>query len=120
AKTGERPECVSQGAPELKPIEMTTAQRAVNTDKDIIKVGDLYYMCTDGVWFMAKSPTGPWEVTGNVPGQIYGIPIRSPAHNVTYVTVEEDNSDEVVFATAMAATGMMVAFGCVVWGSGYY
>jgi hypothetical protein len=119
-KTVKAPEVNYDGQPQFQPIEKTTVSRAVNTDKDIIKVGDLYYMCTDGVWFMSKSPTGPWEVTGNVPGQIYEIPISSPAHNVTYVTVEEDNSDEVVFATAMAATGMMIAFGCVVWGSGYY
>src|SRR5262245_56798935 len=119
-KAVKAPEVNYDGQPQFQPIEKTTVQRAVNTDKDILKVGDLYYMCTDGVWFMAKSPNGPWEVTGNVPGQIYEIPISSPAHNVTYVTVEEDNSDEVVFATAMAATGMMIAFGCVVWGSGDY
>ena len=39
----------------------------------------MYYMCFQGVWFMAKSPTGPWEVTGSVPGQIYEIPVSSPA-----------------------------------------
>ena len=30
-------------------------QRAVNTDKDVFKVGDLYYMCYQGVWFVGKS-----------------------------------------------------------------
>ena len=99
---------------------MTTVQRAVNTDKDIIKVGDLYYMCFQGVWFMSKTPTGPWEVTGEVPKQIYEIPVSSPSHAVTYVTVEESNDDAVVFATAMAFTGVMVAWGCAVWGTGYY
>ena len=58
------PEVAYQGDPKFEPIEKTTVARAVNTDKDIIKVGDLYYMCFQGVWFMAKSPTGPWEVTG--------------------------------------------------------
>ena len=29
--------------------------RATNTDKDIFKVGDLYYMCFQGVWFMSQS-----------------------------------------------------------------
>jgi hypothetical protein len=108
------------GMPQFQPIEKTTLQRAVNTDKDIIKVGDLYYMCFQGVWFMAKSPTGPWEATGSVPGQIYEIPASSPAHNVTYVTVEEDHDDTAVYVTAAAYTGMMVAWGCVVWGSGWY
>ena len=56
------------------------SQRAVNTDKDIIKVGDLYYMCFQGVWFMSQSATGPWEVTGvgaeadlRDPGQLAGV-----------------------------------------------
>ena len=114
------PEVVYNGAPEFQPIEMTTVQRAINTDKDIIKVGDLYYMCFQGVWFMSKSPTGPWQVTGEVPKQIYEIPVSSPAHSVTYVTVEDDDDDEILFATALAATGVMVAWGCAVWGTGYY
>ena len=119
-KTVKAPEVDYDGQPQFQPIEKTTVSRATNTDKDIIKVGDLYYMCFQGVWFMAKSPTGPWEVTGSVPGQIYEIPVSSPAHNVTYVTVEEDNDDTAVYVAAAAYTGMMIAWGCVVWGSGYY
>jgi hypothetical protein len=114
------PEVEYDGQPKFEPIEKTTVARAVNTDKDIIKVGDLYYMCFQGVWFMGRSPEGPWEVTGSVPGQIYEIPVSSPAHNVTYVTVEDDDDDAIVFATAAAYTGMMVAWGCAVWGSGWY
>src|SRR5262249_53521907 len=114
------PEVAYQGDPQFQPIESTQVSRAVNTDKDIIKVGDLYYMCFQGVWFVSRSASGPWEVTGSVPQQIYEIPPSSPAYNVTNVTVVEDNSDAVVFATAAAYTGMMVAWGCVVWGSGYY
>jgi hypothetical protein len=119
-KTVKAPEVDYDGQPQFQPIEKTTVARATNTDKDIIKVGDLYYMCFQGVWFMAKSPTGPWEVTGSVPGQIYEIPVSSPAHNVTYVTVEEDHDDTAVYVAAAAYTGMMIAWGCVVWGSGYY
>jgi hypothetical protein len=92
----------------------------VNTDKDIIKFGDLYYMCFQGVWFVSKGAQGPWEVTGTVPKEIYEIPPSSPAYNVTNVTIIEDDDDEVVFATAAAYTGMMVAWGCAVWGTGYY
>ncbi len=59
-------------------------------------------------------------MTGTVPKQIYEIPVSSPAYPVTYVTVEQSTSDAVVFATAMAYTGLMVAWGCAVWGTGYY
>jgi hypothetical protein len=114
------PDVEYQGEPQFQPIEQTKVSRATNTDKDIIKVGDLFYMCVDGVWFMARNPSGPWEVTGSVPGEIYEIPVSSPAYPVTQVTVVEDNSDAVVFATAAAYTGMMVAWGCAVWGTGWY
>ena len=44
------------------------SQRAVNTDKDIIKVGDLYYMCFQGVWFMSTSARpARGRSTGDVP-----------------------------------------------------
>ena len=116
------PDVAYRGDPQFEPIESTTLARAVNTDKDIIKVGDLYYMCFQGVWFMARSPNGPWEVTGSVPSQIYEIPASSPAHNVTYVTVvEDDSTDEwVTFAAVAGYTGLMIGWGCAVWGTGWY
>ena len=121
-KTVKAPEVNYQGEPQWETIKPTTMERAVNTDKQIIKVGDLYYMCFQAVWFMSKSPNGPWEVTGDVPEEIYSIPADSPVHNVTYVTVveEDDDDDAVVFAAMAAYTGMMVAWGCAVWGTGYY
>ena len=56
-----------QGDPQFTPIEKTTVQRAVNTDKDVFKVGETYYMCYQGVWFAGKSASGPWEVASSVP-----------------------------------------------------
>jgi hypothetical protein len=115
------PEVAFQGdAPQFQPIEQTTVQRAVNTDKDVFKVGDSYYMCYQGVWFVGKSASGPWEAASSVPQEIYQIPVSSPANHVTYVTVEESNDDWVVYAAAAGYTGMMVAWGCTVWGSGWY
>ena len=73
------PDVAFQGDPKFTPIEKTTVQRAVNTDKDVFKVGDSYYMCYLGVWFVAKSASGPWEVASSVPQQIYEIPVSSPA-----------------------------------------
>jgi hypothetical protein len=121
-KTLKAPDVAYQGDPKFAPIEKTTVSHAVNTDKQVFKVGDLYYMCFQGVWFMAKGPNGPWQVTSSVPKQIYEIPPSSPDHNVTYVTVvEEDSNDEwVTFAAVAAYTGIMIAWGCAVWGSGWY
>jgi hypothetical protein len=114
------PDVAYQGEPKFEAIPPTTLTRAVNTDKDIIKVGDLYYMCFQGVWFQSRSASGPWTVTGQVPKEIYEIPISSPSHNVTYVTVEDDSDEWVTYAAAAAYGGMMVAWGCAVWGSGWY
>jgi hypothetical protein len=115
------PEVDFQGDPQFTAIEQTSVQRAVNTDKDVFKVGDSYYMCYQGVWFVGKSATGPWEAATSVPEQIYQIPVSSPSHHVTYVTIEDDDNDDwVVYAAAAGYTGMMVAWGCTVWGSGWY
>jgi hypothetical protein len=114
------PEVAYGGDPQFQPIEQTTVQRAVNTDKDVFKVGDLYYMCYNGVWFVGKTPTGVWEVASSVPQEIYKIPVSSPANHVTYVTVEDNDDEWVTFAAAAGYTGMMVAWGCTVWGSGWY
>ncbi|HVR98518.1 MAG TPA: hypothetical protein VMW27_18025 [Thermoanaerobaculia bacterium] len=111
---------VYQGEPELEPIAGTPLHRAVNTDKDVLKAGDLYYLCFQGVWFVSQSAKGPWEVTGSVPEEIYSIPASSPAYHVTYVTVEDAGDDWVTFAADAGYTGMMIAWGCAVWGTGWH
>ena len=117
------PEVTYQGEPEYELIQGTQLQRAKNTDKEIVKVGDVYYMCYQGVWFMANTPQGPWTIAGSIPAEIYQIPPSSPSHSVTYVTLEadEDNDDDwVTFAAYAGYTGLMVGWGCAVWGTGWY
>jgi hypothetical protein len=116
------PEVVYQGDPQYKDIQGTQLQRAVNTDKDIIKVGNSYYMCYQGVWFTSNTPIGPWTLATSVPEEVYKIPPSSEAYNVTYVTVEDDDdSDEwVTYAAAAGYTGLMIGWGCAVWGTGWY
>ena len=111
---------VYQGELEFAAIDPTPLERAVNIDKDVIKAGDLYYMCAQGVWFTSTSPTEGWEVATSVPQEIYDIPASSPVHHVTYVTVEESNDAAVTFAYVAGYTGLMIAFGAVMWGSGWY
>jgi hypothetical protein len=117
------PEVIYQDEPKYEPIQGTQLQRAVNTDKEIIKVGETYYMCYQGVWFMANTPKGPWTLATSVPDEIYKIPASSPAHDVTYVTIEQDDNpddDWVTYAAVGGYTGMMVGWGCAVWGTGWY
>jgi len=117
------PEVAYQGEPQYEAIPTTKVSRAVNTDKDIIKVGDLYYMCFQGVWFMANTPKGPWTLATSVPDEVYQIPASSPSYSVTYVTVEKDDNDAddwVTYAAYAGYTGLMIGWGCTVWGTGWY
>jgi len=119
----EAPPANYNGAPEFTPIEGTTLQRAVNTDKDIFQFGADFYYCNQGIWFTSKSANGPWQVASSIPQEIYKIPASSPSHHVTYVVVEEDDNDNdewVTFAYAAGYTGLMIGWGCAVWGSGWY
>ena len=111
------------GPPEFKAIDGTSLQRAVNTDTDIIQVGAVFYYCNQGVWFTSKAASGPWQVATTIPAEIYKIPASSPSHHVTYVVVEEDDNDNdewVTFAYVAGYTGLMIGWGCAVWGSGWY
>ncbi len=120
SKTLQAPQVIYQGPPDFKPVEHTTVEWAVNTENDVIKVGNQYLLCYQGVWFSGPGPQGPWTVTASVPAEVYQIPISSPVYPVTQVTVEDSDDDEVLFATSLAYTGLMVAWGTAVWGSGYY
>src|SRR5205809_7722544 len=112
------------GEPKFEPIEGTSMSYATNTQDKVIKVGDVYYLCLQGVWFMSPNPKGPCTTCTSVPQEIYTIPPSSPVYNVTYVT-QTSNPDGTVQASYTAgylggfilgaATGAIIANG-----SGYY
>ena len=111
------------GTPQFKDIEKSPVDYAENTANTVLQLGDIYYLCFQGVWFASKNPNGPWEVTTNIPKEIYEIPANSPVHNVTYVTVVEEDSDDEYAAFAVTAgysMGIMIGYGCAMYGSGWY
>jgi hypothetical protein len=112
------------GPPQFKPIESTSMSYASNTEDKVIKVGDLYYLCFQGVWFMSTTPQGPWKTAASVPQEIYTIPASSPVYNVTYVTQTTTSSGEIEASTTAGYMGMFIigmAVGATVaYGSGYY
>ena len=122
------------GEPKFEPIEGTSMSYATNTQDKVIKVGDVYYLCLQGVWFMSPNPKGPWTTCTSVPQEIYTIPPSSPVYNVTYVT-QTSNPDGTVQSSYTAgylggfilgaATGAIIANGSGYWWppyaySGYY
>ena len=112
------------GPPQFKPIEKTSMEYATNTQDKVIKVGDLYYLCFQGVWFMSTKPAGPWKTADSVPQEIYTIPSSSPVYNVTYVTQTNATATTVESSSTAGYLGMFIigaAVGAaIVYGTGYY
>jgi hypothetical protein len=115
---------VYTGDPQFVPIEGTTLLYATNTPDKVIQVGDIYYLCLQGVWFMSTTPQGPWTTASSVPQVIYTIPPSSPVYNVTYVTQVTTSSGYVQSSYTAGYLGAFVmgaAVGAIVAsGSGYY
>jgi hypothetical protein len=115
---------VYSGSPEFKPIEGTSLSYAVNTADKVIKVGDVYYVCLQGIWFMSPNPQGPWQTATSVPQQIYTIPPSSPVYNVTYVTQTTTSSGSVQSSYTAGYMGSFivgVTVGAIIaGGTGYY
>src|SRR5437773_3293624 len=122
------------GDPKFEPIKGTSMEYATNTTDKVIKVGDVYYLCLQGVWFMSPNATGPWTTCTSVPQDIYTIPSSSPVYNVTYVT-QTGNPDGTVTSNYTAgylgtfilgaAAGAILADGSGYWwppycGGGFY
>src|SRR6266480_3218699 len=112
------------GDPKFEPIKGTSMAYATNTQDKVIKIGDVYYLCLQGVWFMSANAQGPWTTATSVPQEIYTIPPSSPVYNVTYVT-QTTNPDGTVQASYTAgylgafilgaATGAIIANGSGYW-----
>jgi hypothetical protein len=112
------------GDPQFAPIEGTSLYYATNTADKVIKVGDVYYLCLQGVWFMSPNAQGPWTTASSVPQVIYTIPPSSPVYNVTYVTQTTTSSGTVECSHTAGYMGAFVVgltVGVVVAnGTGYY
>lgn len=109
------------GAPSFQPISGTSLQYAVNTPTPVIEVAaNQFYAVTNGVWFVAPSPTGPWQVATEVPAAIYGIPPSSPVYYVTYVHIYSVTPQTVVVGYTPGYLGVVVnSAGTVVYGTGF-
>jgi uncharacterized membrane protein YgcG len=112
------------GTPQFAPIEGTSLQYATNTADKVIQVGDVYYLCLQGVWFMSTTPQGPWTTAASVPQVIYTIPPSSPVYNVTYVTqatAPDGNVESSYTGGYLGAFVVGAAVGAIVAsGTGYY
>ena len=113
-------EVVYSGPPKFEPVVGTQLEYAVNTAFDVIRVGETFYVCWQGAWFVAPSPNGPWVLAETVPAAIYAIPPSSPLYRVTYVRVYAVAPTTVTYGYTAGYTMGYVSAGVVVYGTGWY
>ena len=105
----------TDGEPKLVPITGTPLQYVLNASTPVIRVDDKsWYACQDGVWFVATSMNGPWQVADSVPAVIYSIPPSSPVYYVTYARVYRGDADVCVRGLHAGLHGR----GCRAWRRG--
>jgi hypothetical protein len=107
------------GDPQFKAIEGTGMEYAVNAQLPVIRAGTNYYALDNGVWFLATSPTGPWEVATEVPEEIYTIPPSSPVYYATFARVYQATAEEVEVGYTPGYQGAYEDQGTVVYGTGW-
>ena len=72
------------------------------------------------MWFVSRSPEGPWEVADKVPGEIYDIPPSAPVYHTTYVYVYDTDPDWVTYGYLPGYYGSYYAWGVMAFGTGWY
>ena len=112
------------GEPSFVPIEGTELQRGENTPFQVIRHNNFHYLCHEGAWYSASSPTGPWRAALEIPEAIYTIPATDPAFNVTFVKLEsfDDSSGQAAY---VSTSGYYSAYysgytNTIVYGTGWY
>ena len=107
------------GQPIFKPVDGTRLEYAVNTEDQVIKFKDKYYLCRDAIWYVSDSPTAEeWDVCVNVPEEIYQIPPDNPLYNTTYAKVYDYDDDYVDVGYTPGYLGSFVLGGVVIYGTG--
>jgi len=113
-------EVTYDGAPQFQDIPSTQVQYAVNTSASVLKIGDRYYVCDNGVWFAGVTPTGPWVVADSVPDAVQTIPPSAPVYNVRYVHIYDSTPEIVYVGYTPGYIGTYRYYGTVVYGTGWY
>ncbi len=109
------------GEPKFISIEGTKTEYAINTPTSVLRIAGRYYACANAVWYVADSPTGPWDLADAVPSDdIDQIPPSAPVYNVKYVRVYDSSPDEVTYGYTPGYEGCYPWGGTVVWGTGWY
>jgi hypothetical protein len=107
------------GDPQFEPIEGTDLYYAVNTDAEVLREVDRYYLVDQGVWYISDSPLGPWRVSDTRPLDVDEIPPSSPVYDVRYVTIFSVTDDAIYEGYYPGYLGCYPYYGTVVYGTGH-
>ena len=108
------------GPPRFQVIPGTTVSRSVNSPLGVILAANMYYVCSQGAWYVSTSPTGPFVLAADVPAAIYTIPPSDPLYPVTYVRVAVATPTTMTYAYTSGYTMGFISAGVLVYGTGYY
>jgi len=108
------------GSPEFQNIEGLKLQYAVNTQSDVFKDNNTYYLCDNAVWFKGTTPSGPWQVADDRPAEVEKIPADNPKYNTKYVYIYETSPTVVYIGYTPGYYGSYVYGPTVVYGTGFY
>ncbi len=109
------------GEPRFEKIPGTHVEYALNTASEVLRIRGRYYVCDQGVWFEAASPTGPWVLADSIPEEeIQTIPPDSPVYSTRFVTIYDSTPDLVYTAYTPAYLGSYPYYGTVVFGTGWW
>ncbi len=108
------------GNPKFEKAEDTDVEYAVNTATAVFKVDNVYYCCSEAVWYVSKKPDGPWEVCDKVPDEIYTIPPSCPHYNTKYVYVYDTTPTVVYVGYYPGYMGSYIYGPTIVYGTGWY
>jgi len=107
------------GQPQFEPIAGTSLRYGVNTDAQILFVNDRYYLCDQGVWYVAADPNGPWTVSAVRPDGLDDLVPSCPVYNLRFVDIYSVSPDYVCDGYLPGYLGYYPCHGSVVYGTGY-
>ncbi len=108
------------GEPRMRPVAGTNLLYAANAaDPMILVPGDSWYAAHGGIWFTAAKSAGPWRVATRVAPALYGIPMSSPLHSVTYLRIYAVSDSSVLLGYTPGYSGVVRDGDSLVYGTGY-
>jgi len=83
------------GAPALRPVAGTSAQRVINTGAMLVYDGYTYYLHVFDGWMQALQPSGPWAVAYSAPPVLDSVVSATRGQRIDMLTGASQDSAEV-------------------------